>query len=87
MLGNFLNVGQVGNRKERIVQPVCMTILLFPLVRKLLVKFQEQNNISFSKGSKICHPKMSLGRADYFKLKTIKAQKTQEETLTFSLTA
>ena len=28
----------------------------------------------------ICHPKMSL---DYFELKIVKAQKTQEETLTF----
>ena len=37
-------------------------------------------------GSKIFHPKMSLWHADYFKLKPIKAQKTQEETLTFPFT-
>ena len=36
-------------------------------------------------GSKLCHSKMSLWNAGYFKLKTIKAQKTQEETLTFPL--
>ena len=30
---------------------------------------------------------MSLWRVDYFKLKTIKTQKAQEETLTFPLTA
>ena len=38
-------------------------------------------------GSKTCHPKMSLWHVDYFELKTIKAQKTQEEMLTFPLTA
>ena len=38
-------------------------------------------------GKKICHPKISLWHVDYFKLKTIEAQKTQEETLTFPLTA
>ena len=32
-------------------------------------------------------PQISLCHADYFELKTIKAQKTQEETLIFSLTA
>ena len=36
-------------------------------------------------GSKLCHSKMSLWNAGYFKQKTIKAQKTQEETLTFPL--
>ena len=37
-------------------------------------------------GSKICHSKTSLWQADYFELKTIKAQKTQEEIVTLSLT-
>ena len=36
-------------------------------------------------GSKIIHPKMLLWHLDYFKLKTIKTQKKQEETLIFSL--
>jgi len=34
-------------------------------------------------GSKTCHPEMSLRHVDYFELKTIKAQKTQEEMWTF----
>ena len=38
-------------------------------------------------GNKICHPKISLWHANYLELKTIKTQKTQEETSTFSLTA
>ena len=37
------------------------------------------------KWSRIYHPKMSLSNADYFKLKTMEAQKIQEETLIFCL--
>ena len=40
-----------------------------------------------SVGQQTCLPKISLGHTDYFELKTIKAKKTQEETLIFSLTA
>ena len=39
------------------------------------------------KGAKFATLKMSLCYEEYFTLKTIKAQKTQEETLTFLLTA
>ena len=45
------------------------------------------NNIMEKSCSKICHPKMSLWHADYFEMQTTKAQTTQEETLTFPLTA
>ena len=38
-------------------------------------------------GQQTCLPQISLGHTDYFELKTIKAQKTQEETLLFCLTA
>lgn len=41
----------------------------------------------FIQGSKICHPKMCLWHEYYFKLKTIKAQSTQEETSTFPITS
>ena len=41
-----------------------------------LMRFQLQ-------GSKICHPKIFIWYVYYFKLKIIKVQKTQEETLAF----
>lgn len=34
-------------------------------------------------GYKTCQSKMSLWHVDYFKLKTVKVQKAQEEILTF----
>ena len=41
---------------------------------------------SYYRGAKCATPK-SLWHADYFRLKAIKAQKTQEENLTFPVTA
>ena len=38
-------------------------------------------------GNKTCYPQISLWHMDHFELKTIKAQKTQEELLTFPLAA
>ena len=38
-------------------------------------------------GSKTCYSKISLWHEEYFKLKIIKAHKTQEESLIFHLTA
>ena len=40
-----------------------------------------------SRGANLATPKISLGHVDYFQLDTIKSQKTQEDMLTFPLTA
>lgn len=43
--------------------------------------------LHYYRRAEVASPKMSLCRVNYFKMKTGKAQKTQEETLIFPITA
>lgn len=55
---------------------------LYPL-SEILVSNEKEWTTNTCSGNKICYPQMSLWNVEYFMLKQVKVQKTEEETLTF----